>query len=103
MSQYPRNLEERFAHEMGRKGRQIRRLQARMASIDSGWPLAALPGVIAATQTGPPATVTVYTNGATTASGPYQYLASYTPTVNDNVLLIPVGAQATYYVMGKVT
>jgi hypothetical protein len=102
MPQYPRKLSERHGQEMARLRRQMRRQQAHTASIDSGWPLAALPAVIASvTGSGPAVTVTAYLNGAAVATGPYQVLASYTPAVNDNVLVIPVGVQQTYVILGK--
>jgi hypothetical protein len=77
----------------------IRRLEVRTACIDSGWPLAMLPGVVASTTSG----VMVYINGATTATGPLPYLASYSPTDGDNVLLAPMGVQRTYVVIGVLT
>lgn len=101
MPQYPRNLQQRYGHELSQMRRQMRRQQARTAGIDSGWPLAALPAVIDPAYTsGDPH---CYINGSTTLTGPYQHLASYAPTAGDAVLVIPVGVNQTYVVLGRVS
>lgn len=92
---------DRHAQVLASMQRTQRRQASRIASLDGGWPVAALPAVIA-TVTGTPPSVTVYLNGATAASGPYQCLASYTPAVGDSVLALPVGAQQSYTIIGKV-
>ncbi|MCX4750891.1 hypothetical protein OG455_41155 [Kitasatospora sp. NBC_01287] len=74
-------------------------METRTASIDSGWPLAALPATIdPGYSSGDPK---AYLNGATTLTGPYQRLAPYTPAAGDSVLVVPVGASRTYVVLGK--
>ena len=57
-----------------------------------------LQGVVTAVTTGPNA-VTVQIGGATTAVAGLRYFASYTPTVNDVVHLLPYGQ--SYLVLGK--
>src|ERR1700729_37038 len=96
MGQYARDLTRRHAQVLAQMQRKQRRQASRIASIDGGWPLAALPGVVASITSGP----TVYINGATTVTGPLPYLASYTPHVGDNVLLVPLGVQQTYVIIG---
>lgn len=92
-------MTDRFAAEIKALRASVARLQTRTAVIDSGFPLMPLPGVIDAAYTsGDPM---VYVNGAASLSGPFQYLASYTPTASDPVILLPVPALATYVVLGK--
>lgn len=99
MPLYPRPLEQRHAQTMLDIARRLARLEARTAGIDSGFPLAPLPAVIDAGYTsGDPM---AYINGSTTLTGPYQHLAAYTPAANDAVLVLPVGVQQTYIVLGK--
>ncbi|MFJ9771246.1 hypothetical protein ACIRVF_08375 [Kitasatospora sp. NPDC101157] len=99
MPLYPRPLEQRFPAELQAMQLRLSRLETRTAGIDSGWPLAALPAVIdPAYTTGQPK---AFLNGATTLTGPYQRLSSYTPTAGDHVLAVPVGAQQTYVILGK--
>ena len=101
----PRPITQRHAQRMVSTETRLRKLESRTMGIDSGWPLAMLPGVIPSTYVagGPPAAnPTVFINGAATATGPYQYLASYTPAPGDSVLLAPVGVTSTYVVIGKV-
>jgi hypothetical protein len=96
---YPAALERRFATQLAAMQRAITRLQSRTAGIDSGFPLAALPAVIdPGYASGDPH---AYLNGSTTLTGPYQHLASYTPTASDSVLAIPVGVQQTYVILGR--
>lgn len=81
--------------------RRVKHLETRTGSIDSGWPLAMLPGVISGTYTtGDPE---VYVNGSSALSGPFKYLTSYTPAANDPVILAPVGVSRTYIVIGKLS
>ncbi|MGA5820799.1 hypothetical protein ACPC54_23400 [Kitasatospora sp. NPDC094028] len=99
MPLYPHPLEQRFPAELQAMQQRLARLEARTAGIDSGWPLAALPAVIDPSYTsGQPR---AYLNGSTTLTGPYQRLSSYTPTAGDHVLVMPVGAQQTYVILGK--
>ena len=79
----------------------VRKLQTRTAGIDSGLPLMMLPGVIDSGYTSGDPQVLV--NGATTLSGPFEYLTSYTPAANDSVLLAPCGALGSYVVLGKLS
>lgn len=99
MPLYPRPLEQRHAQTMLDMARRIARLEARTAGIDSGFPLAALPAVIDSGYTsGDPM---AYINGSATLTGPYQHLAAYTPAANDAVLVLPVGVQQTYVILGR--
>jgi hypothetical protein len=98
---YPKPLGDRFADVLRQIQQRLTRLESRTAAIDSGWPLAALPAVIDAGYTsGDPK---AYLNGSTTLTGPYKHLAAYTPAANDTVLAMPVGAQQTYVILGKLT
>lgn len=79
--------------------RRVTKLETRTAGIDSGFPLMLSTGVIDPGYTsGDP---NVYFNGASSLTGPYQHLASYTPTAGDTVVLAPVGALQSYVVLGK--
>ncbi|MGW2371652.1 hypothetical protein [Kitasatospora sp. NPDC001683] len=99
MPLYPRPLEQRFPAELLAMQQRLGRLEVRTAGIDSGWPLAALPAVIDPAYTsGQPK---AYINGASTLTGPYQRLSSYTPAAGDHVLVMPVGVQQTYVILGK--
>lgn len=96
---YPVPIDQRHAQAMADIRRRLAVLDSRTACLDSGWPVAALPAVIDPGYTsGDPK---IYLNGATTLSGPYQHLASYTPVAGDNVLVIPVGVQQSYVVLGR--
>lgn len=99
MAQYPRSLIDRFPQQLGQLMKRVKKLESRTASIDSGFPLAALPAVVSASySSGDPQ---VYLNGAAALTGPYQHLASYTPAANDQVLALPVPALRTYIILGK--
>jgi hypothetical protein len=99
VTQYPANITQRFGQTMQALQRRVVKLETRTNGIDSGFPLAMLPGVIdAAYASGDP---NVYVNGAATLSGPYPHLASYTPVAGDQVLLAPVGAITSYVILGK--
>lgn len=101
MTLYPTDLNKRFAQTITQILQRLTRLESRTASIDSGWPLAALPAVVdSGYSSGDPK---VYLNGSTTLTGPYKHLASYTPAAGDSVLAMPVGAQQTYVILGKLT
>lgn len=101
MTRYAAPITQRFSATLQALQRRVTKLETRTAGIDSGFPLAMLPGVIdSAYTTGDPM---VYVNGATVLSGPYQHLASYTPAAGDSVLLIPVGALQSYVVAGKLS
>jgi hypothetical protein len=100
VTRYATTLDKRFAVQLADLVRTVRRLQARLVAIDSGAPLAALPGVVDAVSP-----LTVYLNGATTATA-CQNLASYSPTAGDSVLAIPLPLTAgqgpgQYVVIGK--
>ncbi len=103
MTLYPAQLgRPRIAENARSTERRLRKLETRTAGIDSGMPLGLLPGVIASTYTSGDPMVVV--NGAAAATGPYQYLTSYTPTANDNVILAPVGGTLkAYIVIGKLS
>lgn len=99
MTNYPRPLLQRFQATLTAIQADVRKLKTRTAGIDSGMPLMMLPGVVSGTYTsGNPQ---VYVNGSSALSGPFQYLASYTPAANDAVILAPVGALQSYVIMGK--
>lgn len=101
MTQYPPRLVDRFRRQLADMMKRIKTLETRTAAIDSGYPLAALPAVIDAGYTsGDPR---AYLNGSTTLTGPYQHLAAYTPAAGDQVLALPVQAQRTYVILGKLT
>ena len=101
MTSYPSPLERRFSATLQQLQRDVTKLKTRTAGIDSGFPVMLLPGVISGTYTsGDPE---VYVNGATTLSGPFQHLTSYTPAAGDSVLLAPVVALRTYVVLGKLS
>jgi hypothetical protein len=96
---YPRPLLQRFQATLQKLQQDVAKLKTRTAGIDSGFPLMVLPGVISGSYTsGNPQ---VYINGSPTLSGPFPYLASYTPAANDTVILAPVGALQSYIVIGK--
>ncbi|MFE2407133.1 hypothetical protein ACFXDE_02180 [Kitasatospora sp. NPDC059408] len=99
MPLYPRPLEQRFPAELQSIQLRLGRVETRTSAIDSGWPLAVLPAVIDPAYTsGQPR---AFVNGATTLTGPYQRLASYTPAANDSVLVLPVRSTRTYVILGK--
>ena len=102
MTLYPPKLgHDRIARTLAGIQQRIARLETRTSGIDSGFPLAVLPGVIVSTYTtGEPQ---VFVNGSATPSGPYQVLASYTPAAGDQVILAPVGPSKAYVVLGKLT
>lgn len=105
MPAYPSTLATRFATDLARLYRRVRTLEARTASIDSGMPLAALPGTIDPSYSSGDPKVNINGQGLT---GPYPHLASYTPVASDAVLVLPVPLTAntnagTYIVLGKVT
>lgn len=59
-------------------------------------------GTVSAVHTGPPKTVDVMLDGATNATLALRYLASYTPTVNDYVLVLrSTGGLSDRVVAGK--
>ncbi|RPE39735.1 hypothetical protein EDD90_2752 [Streptomyces sp. Ag109_O5-1] len=99
---YPVPLEKRHAQTMQSLQQRVARLEARTASIDSGFPLAALPAVIdSGYSSGDPK---AYVNGSTTLTGPYQHLAAYTPAAGDSVVVLPVGGSSqSYIILGKLT
>jgi hypothetical protein len=98
---YPPPIDKRHAAAMADLKKRVTKLETRTSGIDSGYPLMVLPGVISGTySSGNPE---VYINGSATLSGPFQYLASYTPAANDPVILAPVGALQSYIVLGKLS
>ena len=100
MPQYPMPLDRRHALTMAGFSERLKRLEARTACIDSGFPLAAIPAVIdPGYSSGDPM---AYVNGSTTLTGPYQHLAAYTPAANDTVVVLPVGGTSqSYVILGK--
>ena len=99
LTMYPAPLLQRFSATLTALQKRVTKLETRTAGIDSGFPLMMLPGVVSASYTsGNPQ---VYVNGSSALSGPFQYLASYTPAANDAVILAPVGALQSYVIMGK--
>ena len=104
MTAYPKTLQDRFANQLSQLFGRVQKLESRTASIDSGMPLAALPAVIDSGYTsGNPK---AYINGSATLTGPYQYLASYTPLAGDPVLVLPLPTTAglgtgQYVVLGR--
>ncbi len=99
MTRYPVPMPDRFANGFRDVQKRVRTLEMRSMGIDSGFPLMAVPGQIdPAYSSGDPM---VLVNGAATLSGPYQYVASYTPAAGDPVLLVPIVSQRTYAVIGK--
>lgn len=99
MTLYPPNLMQRFQAAIADMQRRLTKLESRTAAIDSGFPLAILPATIdPGYTTGNP---NAYINGSATLTGPYAYLAAYTPAANDLVVVAPVGALQTYIVLGK--
>lgn len=107
MTGYPDPLDARFGRKVQRMDRSIRRLQSRTAGIDSGAPLAVLPGQVNPSYSGT-GNPRVLINGATTLTGPYQHLASYSPAPGDSVLVVPVpatqdGSATSYIVLGSLS
>jgi hypothetical protein len=102
MTLYPSSLEQRFSAKMRALQASVAKLQTRTAGIDSGFPLAVLPGVIDSGYSGS-GNPMAYVNGAAALSGPYAFLASYAPAPGDSVFMAPVGAQQTYVILGAVT
>lgn len=106
MTAYPADLVRRFSDEMKKLRRDVAKLKTRTAAIDSGMPLAVLPGVIdSGYSSGDPR---CYVNGSATLSGPFQHLASYSPSAGDTVLVIPVpltanGLSSSYVILGRVS
>jgi hypothetical protein len=101
VTQYPPPFgKERFSAALQGLQRRITKLESRTSGIDSGFPFAVLPAEIDPDYSGS-GSPQVYVNGSSTLSGPYQCLASYTPAAGDTVLIVPVGALQTYFVLGK--
>jgi hypothetical protein len=98
----PKPVTARHADTMTKLIRQVTKLQSRTAAIDSGFPLATLPGVISESYTGS-GNPQVYVNGSSELSGPYAFLGTYKPVAGQAVLLQPVGAQQTYVIAGSTT
>lgn len=106
MPDYARELTQRFAHQVNDLFARVRKLETRTSAIDSGMPLAVLPAVIdPAYSSGDPK---AFINGSAALTGPYNYLASYTPAAGDAVLAVPIPLTAqqagltSYVIIGKV-
>ena len=99
MPLYPPPIQQRFAATMQALQKRVTKLESRTAAIDSGFPLAALPAVIDPAYTSGDPNVLI--NGSATLTGPCQHLASYTPVASDAVLVLPVGVNQAYVVIGK--
>lgn|SRR5487761_43747 len=103
MTMYPAQIgHDRLAANGKSVQQRLKALETRTLGIDSGMPVALLPGVIdSAYSSGDPH---VHVNGSATLTGPYKYLTSYTPAANDNVILAPVGGtMKAYIVIGKIS
>ena len=105
LSQFPAQLTQRFAREFRDIRARITKLETRTGGIDSGATLAALPATIDPDYTtGNP--MCLIGDTAPTLTGPYNYLASYTPVANDTVLVIPTPATQSqltnYIILGKI-
>lgn len=99
MGLHPKPVTQRAASNFRDMWARIRRLEARTAGIDSGFPLMALPAQIDPAYTSGDPKVLI--NGASTLSGPFQHLASYTPAAGDQVIIQPVVCLRTYVILGK--
>lgn len=98
---YPPKLTARFPDALASILRRLTTVETRTACIDSGFPLAVLPAVIdSGYASGDPK---VYINGSTTLSAKLQYLTSYTPAAGDAVLVVPVGVNQAYVIIGKLS
>ena len=98
MPTYPVPMGRRFENGFREMQRRLRTVETRTMGIDTGFPLMALPAVIdPAYASGDPM---AFINGATTLTGPYQHLTSYTPVAGAHVLALPVVAQRTYVIIG---
>jgi hypothetical protein len=104
MTAYPRPFgAARFADLLKQLQRRVTKLETRTAGIDSGFPLAMLPGQVDPEYSGS-GDPQAYVNGAGALSGPFQYLTgSYTPAAGDQVLLAPVGVLKSYVIIGKLS
>lgn len=100
---YPKKLDDRFSAAMKQLQSDMRKLQTRTAAIDSGFPLAVLPGVIDSGYIPGSGSANAYINGSATLTGPYACAAGYAPVAGDSVLLAPVGANQTYVILGSTT
>jgi hypothetical protein len=99
VTRYVVPLNARFGDTFREVQRRLRTVEARTMGIDSGFPLMAVPAQIDPSySSGDPM---AFINGATTLTGPYQHLASYTPVAGDQVLAVPVVSQQTYVIMGR--
>lgn len=104
MTTYPQKLGmERYKATMKALQADVAKLKTRTAGIDSGFPLMVLPAVIDSGYTVGSGNPQAYVNGAAALSGPYAFLAPYTPAAGDQVLLLPVPALKTYVIAGSVT
>lgn len=100
MTQYPSQIgHPRLAATLQATQQRLTKVETRTASIDSGFPLAVLPGQVDPSYSGSGSPM-AYLNGAATLSGPYQCLSSYQPVAGGSVLLAPVGANQTYVILG---
>lgn len=101
MGQHPLPLTARFEAKLREIQSRLRTVEVRTMGIDSGFPLMALPAQIDPSySSGDPK---AFINGAATLTGPYQYVASYTPAAGDQVLVVPVVALRTYIVIGRLS
>lgn len=89
MTGYPTRIQDRAARDFPEVWRRVRTLENRTAGIDSGMPLAALPGVIDPAYTGS-GNPKAFVNGSATLTGPYQYIGSGAPVAGDHVILLPI-------------
>jgi hypothetical protein len=90
---------QRAAQTFGAMHSRLRKLEARTAGIDSGFPLMMLPAVIDSGYSGSGDPM-AYVNGAASLSGPFACLSSYAPLAGDAVLMMPLPAARTYVILG---
>lgn len=102
MTLYPASLDGRFAATLKALQQRVTKLESRTAAIDSGYPLAVLPGTIDPSYSGS-GEPGVYINGSTTLTTTIWHLSSYTPVASDLVAVVPIGAMQAYLVLGKLT
>lgn len=102
MTLYPVNLEQRFAATLKAIQTRLTKLESRTAAIDSGYPLAVLPGTIDPSYSGS-GEPGVYINNSPTLTTTIWRLSSYTPVASDLVAVVPIGAMQAYLILGKLT
>lgn len=97
MSKYQAPLADRFAAMVRDIGARVQALENRTSRVNSALYIHTRTGVVDPAYTTGLPMVTV--TGDTALTGPYPYLASYTPVASDPVMLAPQGAG--YVVLGR--